>query len=86
MVARVERLLRHLEHGLKCRLGHPIAVEEEGMVGAFPGPLVEPSLAVVEVPETDAGDVVRVIGEDLEQLAYCSAWDFRTSVGACVPG
>ena len=45
-----------------------IAVEEERVVYAFPGEVVEPALAVVEVPEGDAGDDVGVFAEETKDL------------------
>ena len=57
-----------LEDGVVGGFGLALAVEEEGMIGALPGEVVEPALAVVEIPERDADDDVRIAPEERKEL------------------
>ena len=45
---------------MEGRLGLGIAIEEETVVDALPGPVIEPTAAVAEAPEGDAIDVFDV--------------------------
>lgn len=60
--------LQFFDDGVVGGLGLAFAVEEERVVDAVPGKIIEPALAVVEVPEADADDGVAVFVEDGEEF------------------
>jgi hypothetical protein len=57
-----------------------VPVKEKGMVNSLPGKVVQPALAVVKVPKSDAENLVGVFGEDLKEarvLFSLALQDFR---------
>lgn len=66
-----------VENGVEGGFGLALAIEEEGVVDAVPGEVVEPALAVVEVPEGDAGDDVGVFDEDFEEAGVLFGLGFE---------
>jgi hypothetical protein len=71
----------HACHGLEGGLRPAGAVEQERVVGAFPGPGVEPAVAVGDAPERDAVDVPAVGDDRREDLAV----DLRLAAEAVRP-
>lgn len=54
-------------NSIETGFGFLVAIEEEGMVGAFPGEVVKPASAVVQVPEGDPCNDVPVVVEELKE-------------------
>lgn len=69
--------LEDFDDAVEGGFGLEVAVEEEGVVLAFPGEVVEPALSVVEVPEGDALDGVGVSGVELEELGVLLGLGFE---------
>ena len=57
-----------LHHGIVGRLGLALPIEEQRVVHALPRKIVQPALAVVQVPERHAVDDVIILAEESEQL------------------
>src|SRR3954454_10310891 len=55
-------------HRIEGRLWAAITIEEQRVIDAPPGEVVEPALAVVQVPEGNSHDEIAVLVEELEQL------------------
>lgn len=81
------RLPQGVHDGVKRGFGPAVAVEEQGVIDTSPGEVVEPALAVVEVPEGDAFDDVGMPSEESEQpgillgLAIEKIWREPLAVG-----
>ena len=64
-------LLENLDDAVERGFRFEISIKEQRMIGAIPGEVVQPALAVVEIPEAhtlDGISVLRVDGEELGVL------------------
>ena len=57
-----------LHHGVESRLGLALPIEEQRVVHALPRKIVQPALAVVQIPERDAVDDVVILAEKPKEL------------------
>src|SRR5258708_23881281 len=56
-------------HRAECRFRPGIPIKEQRVIDSFPRKMVQPTAPVVQVPECDAGDGIRVPAKNAEELA-----------------